>query len=315
MTGGVYGQVSREVHGFTFEAGGRLDRTSGSADRNKANLDLYQAYHQTQSTARTDTYFSGKLRMTMNLGSVRIGAGIGHTARPPDPQERYYALARMGSDWVGNPDLPVVRNTGLRVDAGYRTARLVIDGAVQHDFVGDFITPYAQARRVMVPGVMNSSARSFANVDARITSVEARGSYSFDSRWSATATASSVRGSKRADPSRRITTSVLSEIPPLRGELTVRHDRGRVFGEAAWTLSARQSRVDTDLGERPVPSSGVLSVRAGLRLSHVRATVALRNVFDHWYHDALSFQRDPFRSGVAVYEPGRTLHGSVALAW
>jgi iron complex outermembrane receptor protein len=80
-------------------------------------------------------------------------------------------------------------------------------------------------------------------------------------------------------------------------------------------LSARQSRVDEDLGERPTPSSGVLSIRGGLRFSHVRGTATLQNVLDHWYYDHLSFQRDPFRSGVRVYEPGRTIHLNAVLTW
>lgn len=162
---------------------------------------------------------------------------------------------------------------------------------------------------------MNALARSFANVDARIAVVEARASYSFDSRWSATATTFYTHGSKRPDPTRGITTTALSEIPPLHGEITVRHDRGRLFGEAGWALNARQSRVDTDLGEGPTPANAVQALRAGLRLSHVRATVALQNVLDRPYYDHLSFQRDPFRSGVAVYEPGRTVHVNVVVAW
>ena len=315
MTGGFYAQFAREFHGVNLEAGGRLDRTAGSADAGKANLKLYEAYHETRSTGRDDTYVSGKLRAGGKLGAVRVAVGIGHTARPPDPQERYYALSRQGSDWVGNPTLLPVRNTGVRADAEYRGARLVVDGAVQYDVVDNFITPYAQARKIAVAGVMNAFARSFANVDARIAVAEARASYSFSGRWSATATAFHTRGSKRADASRGITSGALLEIPPLRTEMTVRHDRGRAFGEAGWVVSARQSRVDSDLGERPTPGNGVLSLRAGLRLSHVRATVALQNVFDRWYYDHLSFQRDPFRSGVAVYEPGRTVHSNIVFTW
>jgi iron complex outermembrane receptor protein len=315
LTGGVYAQLARDLGATRWEAGGRIDRTVGAADAETANVALYEAYHQTRSTSRANTYVSGKLRASTTLGQWHLAAGIGHSARPPDPQERYYALARQGSDWVGNPELPIVQNTGVRADAGYRGTRLVLDGAIQYDRVRNFITPYAQVRQLAIPGVANVLARSFANVDARILTLESKASYSFGSRWFGSAALFFTRGAKTPDPARRITSTNLSEIPPARAELTLRHDRGRLFGEAACTLNARQERVDRDLGERPTPANGVVALRAGVRLSHVRAALALHNLFDRWYYNHLSFQRDPFRSGVAVWEPGRTLHANLSVAW
>jgi hypothetical protein len=208
-----------------------------------------------------------KLRRA-GIRSARIAAGIGHTARPPDPQERYYACW-MGSD--GSATNSIVRNTGVRVDAGHRGARLVIDGAVQYDFVNSFITPYAQARKAMVPGVMNASARSFADVDARIAVLEARGSYSFSSRWSATATTFYTRGTKRPDPSRE---SRRPPCPvPLSGD---RPPRSRLpFGEAVWAGARRTAR-----RYRPesIPDAGKWRPVRALACCRTRATVALQNI-------------------------------------
>ncbi len=314
-TGGVFAEVSKPAGRLTIEAGGRVDRTATRADRAKANLALYQAYHRTQSTERADTYASGKVRLTAALGGWRIGAGIGHTARPPDPQERYYGLVRMGSDWVGDPDLPPVKNTGLRVDASYRRTRLLLDVAAQYDIVQNFITAYGRARLMMVPGVMNTVARSFAAVDARIAAAEARASYSISDTWFVTGLTSFTRGTKSLDASRGIRSTRLAEIPPLHGRVSIRHDRGVVFGDAEWEASARQSLVDTDLTEQPTPGNGILNLRAGVRVKRVRFSATIGNVFDRWYYEHLSAQRDPFRSGIAVREPGRNLHTSVVYRW
>ena len=46
-----------------------------------------------------------------------ISAGVGHTSRVPEPQERFIGLRRMGSDWVGNPALSPSRNTGVEETA------------------------------------------------------------------------------------------------------------------------------------------------------------------------------------------------------
>ena len=87
-------------------AAGRFDYSHSAVDAAKANTDLYLAYNGTQSVSATDTGVSGKFRVTQQVGSnLEILAGVGHTFRVPDPVERYLALKRMGSDWVGNPAL------------------------------------------------------------------------------------------------------------------------------------------------------------------------------------------------------------------
>ena len=46
-------------------------------------------------------------------------------------------------------------------------------------------------------------------------------------------------------------------------------------------------------------------LRAGWRRGEWAVSVALSNLFDREYVEHLSYQRDPFRSGVRVPEPGR----------
>jgi iron complex outermembrane receptor protein len=58
-----------------------------------------------------------------------------------------------------------------------------------------------------------------------------------------------------------------------------------------------------------------MNVSAGLRRGRLRATVGATNVFDRLYVEHLSYQRDPFRSGVRVPEPGRTLYVNASLAF
>jgi len=42
-------------------------------------------------------------------------------------------------------------------------------------------------------------------------------------------------------------------------------------------------------------------------------TLGVTNLFDRGYAEHLSFQRDPFRSGVRVYEPGRSVFLNASL--
>jgi iron complex outermembrane receptor protein len=41
-------------------------------------------------------------------------------------------------------------------------------------------------------------------------------------------------------------------------------------------------------------------------------TAGVTNAFDRLYTDHLSYQRDPFRSGVRVPEPGRSLFANAS---
>lgn len=54
------------------------------------------------------------------------------------------------------------------------------------------------------------------------------------------------------------------------------------------------------------------NIYAGIRRGRLAATIGVGNVFDRTYAEHLSYQRDPFRSGVRVNEPGRNAFGSVS---
>ncbi len=107
-------------------------------------------------------------------------------------------------------------------------------------------------------------------------------------------------------------TAIRAPACPAIGTVSLRYDRAVVFAEAQGVLAARQDRVDTDLQEVPTPGYGVLNLRVGGQKQNFRVTLALDNVFDRLYVEYNSFQRDPYRTGVRVREPGRNLYASVS---
>jgi len=82
---------------------------------------------------------------------------------------------------------------------------------------------------------------------------------------------------------------------------------GSLFWALKGLVSAPQKSVDTDLKEQETPGYAVVDVRLGARLGRLSLHVGVGNVFDKMVVEHLSFQRDPFRSGVRVPEPGRNL--------
>jgi len=233
--------------------------------------------------------------------------------RVPEASERYYALKRMGSDWVGNPDLAPSRNTGLDLSASYRGAGFFTSASVFADRVADFVIVYEQARMNAVKGVMNTVARSYANVDATLLGGEVTAVVTLTDRLFASGDVSYVRGTQDAVPARGILSTNLSEMPALRGRLALRYATGRYWAEVEGVASAAQNHVDTDLNEQPTPAWQVANVKVGGSVAGLQLTVGVWNLFNQTYYETLSYQRDPFRSGFKVPEPGRNFF--VNLGW
>jgi len=310
---GVFAEYERPLGDRTkVAAGGRFDYSHSGVDAEEANTDLYFAYNGTRSVSATDTGLSGKFRLTQQVGShVEVLAGVGRTSRVPDPVERYFALKRMGSDWVGNPALRPAHATGIQAGANVNYGRALASVSVHHDWVADFVTVHGQPRTNMMPGIMNASARSYVNVDARMLTGEFSLTLPVTDRLFASASGAFTRGTKDVDPAAGLNSPYVSEIPPASGTVSLRYDRSVVFFEVRGAFAATQERVDADLKESPTPGYGTMDLRIGTRFRQLRLTIALDNVFDRLYLNYNSYQRDPYRTGARVPEPGRNLYASL----
>ncbi len=297
----------------SLDLGGRLDRVATAADPARANTALYAAYHGTTATSRSDVLPSGRAKATFQLSKhIDLAAGVGHTARVAEGNERFYGLRRMGTDWVGNPGLAPARNTGVDVSLSLHRPRVTVSANAYLNAVHDYVAVYGATRQQMVPGVMNTTARSYANVDARLRGMEANGTVKLRAFLSVSGDLSYVRGTMTPEPSIGIASTDLTETPPLRSRLRMRLDNSRVFAEVEGVASAAQTHVDRTLGESTTPFYAIANLSAGLRRGRLSVTAGVANLFDRYFVEHLSYQRDPFRSGIRVAEPGRNLFSSVS---
>jgi iron complex outermembrane receptor protein len=312
--GGAFVEYARALGaGLSLSAGARLDRARSEADPGKPDLALYEAYQGTRSLSADDTLPAAKLRLSWRRGAWELAGGIGHAPRVPEASERYLALRRMGSDWVGNPELAPSRNTSLDASAGFTRDGFRVEAGFHRSRVSDYITVHHQPRRSLVPGVTNPAARSLANVDATLTGGElAFGLPALLGRVFVAGDLAWVRGSQTGDAARGIAAGPLAETPPLRGRVEARYDDGRVFGSLEGVFAADQDRLDASLNETRTPGWGVLNAALGLRRGPLRVTAGVANLLDRLYTEHLSFQRDPFRSGARVPEPGRSLFANAS---
>lgn len=313
---GAYVEYLRPLsESVVLQAGARWDETDSQADPDLANTNLYYAYKSTREVGNVASEPSGNLRLIVTpAAGLELSVGAGHSVRYPDARELFFSLRRMGSDWVGNPALKPARNTGLSVNASYRKGSFYLSGRVFHDRVDDYITVHNQQKVNMVPGVMNSVARSYENVDAQLTGGDLAASWAVGGRLFFSADLGAVVGRKDPRPEVGITTTTLAEMPPTTLRVAGRYDTGKLFAELEGVFADAQDRVDADLGETTTPGYGVANLRVGATWRGLRVVLGLLNALDRQYSEALSYQRDPFRSGVRVSEPGRNFTLNLAFA-
>jgi iron complex outermembrane receptor protein len=293
--------------------GGRLDTAKAAADPAKANTNLYYAYHSTVLTSATDTYPSGSVRLSYSLSpALEVSGSFGHMVRVPDARERYFALKRMGSDWVGNPGLRPSKNTGIDLGFSWRGRGLSVEPSFYWNSIADFVIVMNQARQNDVPGVMNTMARSYQNVDAAIYGSDLDVAYSLTSKFFLAGGLAVVRGTQTPRPDLGAVSRNLAEIPPFSSRASLRYDDGRVMAEVQGIFAGAQTRINSELREEATPGYVVLNLRLGWNLLGATVRLGLDNLLDKAYFDFLSYQRDPFRSGVRVLEPGRNLYLSLS---
>ena len=311
---GAYVEYKKSLRdNLRLEMGGRVDRTDSSADPTLANTNLYFAYNSTRSTSAVDAFPSGSARLIYQMPvGLEFSAGIGSIVRIPDAVERYFALRRAGSDWVGNPDLEPSRNTGFDGSITLRQRGLFVTSDFFWNQVGNYIALTGVPKVNPIPGIMNSKARSYQNIDASIYGTEIQLVYSFTSRLFLSSAMAYVRGIQDPDPTRNIFSTNIAEMPPINSRTDLRYDTGRYWAEIEGVFAGPQDNLDTDLQETPTPGYGIANLRAGFNFRRFAVAAGVHNIFDRFYYENLSYQRDPYRSGTRVYEPGRNLFINVS---
>lgn len=316
-TAGAYAQYTRTfAERLTLNGGARLDVAAARAHTTAPVADLFWAYKSTRSVSAADTNPSASFQAGYRLPrGFELFAGIGRTARVPDPQERYFALKRMGMDWVGNPSLQPVRNTETDLGIAFRSRRVYIRPTLFYSRLTGYITVHNAQRLNMAPGIMNLTARSYENVNARMYGGELTYNIGLTRQLLFFGGASYTRGSKDTLPDLKIFDSNMAEISPLKTRAALRYGTRLFFAEVEGIASAAQNRVDTDLKESRTAGYGVLNAKTGVHARNINIAVGIDNLLDRYYYEAYSYQRDPFRLGIKVPEPGRSVYLSAAYSF
>ena len=299
---GTYLEYSRPLtERGSLTVGARFDRVRTEAHGDRTAL--YNQYHGTTEREETDSYGGGNIQVIYSpVKGIELSAGFGQATRPPDAVERYFALERPGTmpNWVGNPKLDPVKNRELDLGIKYSGDRLHGKATFFYSDVKDFITIFN------IQGPVKK-ARSYRNVDATLYGGELSLNIFLPLHLNLQGGISYTRGEDDTFD------KPLLEIPPLKGRIAMKYDTKRYFTEIEGVFADDQDRVDPALMEEETSGWGVMNFKAGMKYKGLSISAGVENVFDKLYFEHLSYQRDPFSSGIKVPEIGRNFY--LNLSW
>jgi iron complex outermembrane receptor protein len=294
---GIFGEYELPLGSqLVLKSGLRGDMTW--AEANKTNTLV------TDGTSRNFTNVSANLQLTYTpIKGLDIFTGIARGTRTPDQQELFLdvpppgALSAASNYWHGNKELKSTVNHQADIGAKYSTDRFYVNTSVFYSDLQDYINFY------QVPSTFE---KSYQNIHATMWGAELGSQISLDYDLF-------LRGSLSYVAARNESAgSPLSEIPPLRGTVSVRYDNGTFFLEALENLAREQDRVDASLTETTTSGWSTTDIKGGINYRSVSIIAGVNNIFDKYYYSHLSYARDPFQSGVKVPENGRNVYFTLA---
>ena len=312
---GLFGDYHHAITDrLKLNAGVRFDHDSMATNSAGLNTDTYYNYQNTRSTSATDNYGSGNVRLSYRLHKqVEMFAGVGTAGRVPDAEERYINRPSMMKVNVGDPNLPIVRNTESTAGLIFRHGSSFVKSTLFYSRLDDYILVNNQPKANMAMGP--ATARSYTNVDARIYGGELSYALNLPSGFSLSGGGSYSKGANDRKPQAGVLSTNLPEMPPLRTWVALRYVHKYVFAELGGTGAARQNLVDQDLKETVTAGYGLMNMKLGVTYRKLYAGFIVENLLNRYYYEHLSYYRDPFSAGVKVPEPGRNFFAQLKVSF
>jgi len=259
----------------------------------KSRKEFYQNYFDDVKLERFFPTFSfGISRMFALSQKIGIGGLVEINSESPETESLFIAVKKPGTKpaWSGNPNLNQPLKVTLRTSINYENLSLEIFNSQ--------IWNYNNLTKKIVDQTafltyQNVDASIFGgNLNIRYKYLELNGSYV----WAKNKT----------------NNSPLSEIPPLKVStklISPKYDNFIVF--LKHTYNDAQLRVDELLNENVTPAWNKFDLGFLYSYKGYDLSLEIENLFNANYFQHLSYLRNPFSSGLKVYEPGRVFRISL----
>mgnify|MGYP001066173551 CR=1 FL=1 len=175
-----------------------------------------------------------------------------------------------------------------------------------YQYINAQITYYAG---ILSPSMMFPYGRfgkTYKQVDAILYGGELNLKYQISEQYIAKAGLSYSRGINETEDTN------LPEIPPLKGLVGIKYLIQNYYVELEGEFAATQNLVDKNIGEKRTPGWGIGNLYFGYELQKsdqqsTKITAGIKNIFNRYYYEHLSYLRDPYAIGIKIPEPGRNV--------
>jgi iron complex outermembrane receptor protein len=262
----------------SLQFGGRVDRTKFSPDG--------AAVDRPELRDRDFTEFSGSIGLVGRLSNeVSLAVNVARAARNPSLEELYNFGAHVGNFAfeIGNPELPSERGLGVDVSLRYRGRRFQGEATYFRNSIDSYIFAFPTGEFEDDLAVVN-----FLSADSLLQGFELHTDIGLtNSLWL-------ELGGDGVHAELRDTDQPLPRIPPYRGWVALRYERGGFHLEGEVRGAAKQDRIFG--AETPTPGYAVLNGHGSYTFTTGKTahTVTLRvgNATDKLYRNHLSFIKD-----------------------
>jgi iron complex outermembrane receptor protein len=214
----------------------------------------------------------------------------------PDPKEVFFRFDGMHGNFLGNYSLRQPIKFSLTFErSGNFLGSSVINMYLFSHFVKDYVELSGKTEGMM-------KILTFENTDALLLG------YLFGISSEYLILNSSYTFGKNLKAN-----DYLSEIPPLSLSLTLQTPTfyyTKAF--LRFNYNDAQTRVSKTANETPVTSFRTFDAGIRFNFGNLKVEISVDNLLNENYYTYMSYRRDPFASGVRVYEPGRTLNFSLS---
>lgn len=266
---------------FSTKVGGQLNLIGGE------NMDYYKANYP--EVSETKLYYrvavSGSYMKNIN-GKNIFSTLLEFSSEAPEPENLYIAIRRPGTTawWTGNPTLLNPSRLTLRANLNNQFTNIELFGNYVYNYVN-------LVKRI----TSTKNYLTYDNINAYILGVNISLNYKYIS-----SEISYVFGQNTTND------TPLSEIAPLR--VTTNLTSPKLWGLNIYIIhiyNNTQSRIDETIMESKSNTFNVINLGMNYEFKKLSASFEIKNLLNNTYYNSLSYARNPYSSGVRVFEAGR----------
>lgn len=276
-------QIDKPHWGISGKAG-LMYHKMGDAER----LAFFKALYPDAEDSRLLPTFGLNAYFKTMLSKEVLGVVSAELASDAPATENMYITVQkpMGKPyWLGNPTMDAPLKAGMRARAMYKGAAL--------EFFATHIWNYVNFTKASA-GMVNYM--TYDNIDAVLTGFNFTGEWKYVDLNASYAWAENKTGD-----------SPLSEIPPLTVTTTLKSPSYKgLKAQLRHTYADAQTRIDESLDESTTPAWNRFDLGVSYKSRGIRFALEVENLTDELYYRHMSYLRNPYASGVTLYEPGRT---------